>query len=281
LARVNGAARLDRAGPSFKKSQASRDIERDAMTETRALPEFGYRYIPGPFQYSAGVAALPGHRIERIRFPEPVPLEEGFARIERYFKEAGLPRTAFCACELRSPAPFTDEGFKQFNRAYVGTLERWGIMKKEANPVARSNVCPKVAPPKVPSCHAFSIMVPSSETHDSFVIAGSGEAQEGAGPYASRTIRYRETSADALREKAVFVLAQMETRMGAFSAGWRDTTAAQVYTLHDLYPFLKDEIVGRGAARHGLTWHFASPPVIDLDYEMDCRRVAVERVIPG
>ena len=71
----------------------------------------------------------------------------------------------------------------------------------------------KVAPPKVPSFHAFSIAVPSSETHESFVIAGSGEAQEGAGPYASRTVRYRETSADALREKAVFVLAQMETRM--------------------------------------------------------------------
>ena len=251
------------------------------MTDTRALPEFGYRYIPGPFQYSAGVAALPGHRIERIRFLEPVPLEEGFARIERHFEEAGLPLTAFCACELRSPAPFTDEGFRQFNRAYVGTLERWGIMKKEANPVARSNVCPKVAPPKVPSFHAFSIAVPSSEKDESFVIAGSGEAQEGAGAYGSRTVRYRETSADALREKAVFVLAQMEKRMAAFSAGWGNTTAAQVYTLHDLYPFLKDEIVGRGAACHGLTWHFASPPVLDLEYEMDCRRVAVERVILG
>ncbi|MBV9569494.1 MAG: hypothetical protein JO172_15290, partial [Hyphomicrobiales bacterium] len=115
----------------------------------------------------------------------------------------------------------------------------------------------------------------------SFVIAGSGEALEGAGPYSSRTVRYRETSADALREKAVFVLAQMEKRMAAFSAGWADTTAAQVYTLHDLHAFLKDEIVARGAARHGLTWHFASPPVIDLEYEMDCRRIAVERVIAG
>ncbi|MBW0004735.1 MAG: hypothetical protein JO216_14735 [Hyphomicrobiales bacterium] len=251
------------------------------MTETRDLPEFGYRYIPGPFQYSAGVAALPGHRIERIRFVEPVPLEEGFARVEKHLEEAGLPLTAFCACELRSPSAFTDEGFRQFNRAYVGTLERWGIMKGEANPVARSNVCPKVRPPKVPSFHAFSIAVPSSAKDASFVIAGSGEAQEGAGPYASRTIRYRETSAEALREKARFVLAQMEKRMSGFSAGWADTTAAQVYTLHDLYPFLKDEIVERGAARHGLTWHFASPPVVDLEYEMDCRRVIVERVIPG
>jgi hypothetical protein len=251
------------------------------MTNTHASPEFGYRHIPGPFQYSAGVAALPGHRIERIRFLELVPLEQGFARIERHLKESGLPLTAFCACELRSPAPFTDEGFRQFNRAYAGTLERWGIMKGEANPVARSNVCPKIAPPKVPSFHAFSIAVPSSQMDESFVIAGSGEAQEGAGPYASRTIRYRETSADALREKATFVLAQMEKRMAAFSTGWADTTAAQVYTLHDLFPFLEDEIVKRGATRHGLTWHFASPPVIDLEYEMDCRRITSEKVLTG
>ena len=37
-----------------------------------------------------------------------------------------------------------------------------------------------------------------------------------------------------------------------------------------------DEIVRRGAAEHGLTWHFARPPVQGLDYEMDCRAVSVE-----
>jgi hypothetical protein len=36
-----------------------------------------YRYIPGVFQYSAGVAALPGYEIRRIRFREPVPLVQG------------------------------------------------------------------------------------------------------------------------------------------------------------------------------------------------------------
>jgi hypothetical protein len=249
------------------------------MTATRELPEFGYRYIPGPFQYSGGVAALPGHRIERIRFAEPLPLEQGFARIEHYLVKAGLTPTAFCACELRSPAPFTDEGFRQFNRAYAGTLERWGIMKGEANPVARSNVCPAIAAPKVPSFHAFAVAVPSSDDEGSFVVAGSGEAQEGAGPYSAKTVRYRDTSPGAMREKAIFVLAQMEKRMVALSASWADTTATQVYTVHDLHPFLASEIVERGAARHGLTWHFARPPVIDLEYEMDCRRVAVERVI--
>jgi hypothetical protein len=29
----------------------------------------------------------------------------------------------------------------------------------------------------------------------------------------------------------------------------------------------------------GLTWHFNRPPVQELEFEMDCRGVAVERVI--
>jgi len=34
-----------------------------------------------------------------------------------------------------------------------------------------------------------------------------------------------------------------------------------------------------GAARPGLTWHFARPPVVELEYEMDCRGVRREQVI--
>ena len=111
------------------------------------------------------------------------------------------------------------------------------------------------------------------------MIAGSGEARPGDGSYRERIVRWGETGADALREKAVFVLDAMESRLGAFGLRWADTTATQVYTVFDLHPFLADEIVRRGAARSGLTWHFARPPVQMLDYEMDCRGVAREIVI--
>jgi hypothetical protein len=249
------------------------------MSET--VDREGYRYIPGPFQYSAGVAALPGFAIERVRFANPVPLVEGFGRIEAFLRDAGLKLTAFCACELRSPAPFTDEGFIAFNRTYVGTLERWGIVANDRNPVARSNVCPEIAAPATPSFHAFSYVTPAAGAPHSFVIAGSGESQEGTGPYRNKTVRYGETNADAMAEKGRYVLGVMENRMAALGANWGSTTAVQVYTVHDLYPFLGTEIVARGAARHGLTWQFCRPPVIGLEYEMDCRGVATERVIAG
>jgi hypothetical protein len=248
---------------------------------TGTIDREGYRYIPGPFQYSAGVAALPGYVIERVRFANPVPLADGFDRIEALLRDAGLPLTAFCACELRSPAPFTDAGFIAFNREYVGTLERWGIFANDRNPVARSNVCPEIDPPARPSFHAFCYVTPAPAAAHSFVIAGSGEAREGTGSYRDKTVRHGETTADAIAEKGRYVLGVMEARMTALGGQWDSTTAVQVYTVYDLYPLLGTEIVARGAARHGVTWHFCRPPVIGLEYEMDCRGVASERVLPS
>jgi hypothetical protein len=239
----------------------------------------GYRYIPAVFQYSGGVAAAPGFAIERVRFAQPVPLAEGFRGVETFIRATGRPLTAFCACELRSPAPFDDQGFRAFNESYIVTLQNWGLYADGRNAVARSNVCPEIDPPAEPCFHAFSFTVAAAGARPSFVIAGSGEAREGAGSYAERTVRHGDRSAEGLREKARHVLDEMERRLGLFGFGWADTTATQVYTVYDLFPFFADEIVRRGAAHAGLTWHFNRPPVLDLDYEMDCRSVATERVI--
>jgi hypothetical protein len=240
----------------------------------------GYRFIPGPFQYSGGVAAEPGFRIERARFANPPPLADGFAAIEAHLARLGRGPTAFCACELRSPAQFTEAGFVAFNRLYVERLALWGIFRDEVNPVARSNVCPEIDPPEAPVFYAFSYTVASDgDVPPGFVCAGSGEAREGGASYAERIVRLGDHSPEGLREKARFVLGEMERRMSALGFSWEDVTATQVYTVHDIHPFLADEIIRRGAARAGLTWHHARPPVRGLDYEMDVRGLARELVI--
>jgi len=240
----------------------------------------GYRYMPGVFQYSGGVVAEPGWRLERVRFARPVPLAEGFARIEAMLTAAGRPMTGFAACELHSPAPFTEAGFKAFNEIYCGTLARWGIYRDGINPVARSNTCPAIDPPPAPSFHAFTFTMPASGGEGpSFVDAGSGEVPEGKGNYHDHIVARGDTSPAGLRAKAVFVMNEMERRLAALGAGWADVSATQAYTIHDLHPFLADELARRGAIRHGLTWHLNRPPVDALDYEMDCRAVPVERVV--
>src|SRR5262245_6139992 len=239
----------------------------------------GFRFLPSVFQFSAGVAALPGHAVERVRFRAPVPLKQGFERVERMITQAGRPLTSFCACELRSPAPFMEQGFRAFNEVYVVTLQKWGLFDGKVNPVARSNVCPEIDPPPEPSFHAFSFAVAATDAAPSFVIAGSAEAREGGASYRARTVRHGETTPEAMREKARYVVGELERRLAAFGVGWADATATQVYTVHDLHGFLADEIVRCGAARARLTWHYARPPVQGLEYEMDCRSVGRESLV--
>jgi hypothetical protein len=250
------------------------------MPEVVPFAPGGYRFLTHQFQHSGGVAAEPGFRIERARFARPIPLAQGFDAVEAHLARQGRPPTAFCACELRSPAQFTEAGFIAFNRQYVQRLERWGIFRDDINPVARSNVCPEIDPPATPSFYAFSYTVPGDDRATrSFVAAGSGEAREGPGSYAERIVRFGDQSPAGMRDKAHLVLDVMQERMAPLGAGWADVTATQVYTVFDIHSYLADEFVRRGAMAGGLTWHFTRPPVQGLDFEVDVRGVASELVI--
>jgi hypothetical protein len=250
------------------------------MTNLVSFDAGNYQFIPGVFQYSAGVRAGDGFEIVRVRFREPLPLAQAFPAVEAHLAAANRLPAAFCSCELRSPAPFTEAGFAAFNREYVGWLERWGLIRDGVNPVARTNVCPQVAPPGNVTLYAFSYTRPKTAgSPGGFVVAGSGEAPEGKGNYRDHAIRLGDRSVEGLAEKAKWVLGEMERRMTALGVNWADNTGTHLYTVYDVHPFLEREIVGRGASSNGLSWHFARPPVQDLDYEMDVRGVSTELVI--
>lgn len=250
------------------------------MSDVVVFKEGGYRYIKAVFQYSSGVAAESGFEIERARFAKPLRLAEGFAAVEAHLGRLGRPSTAFAACELRSAAPFTEQGFRDFNREYVKTLARWGIFKDEINPVARTNVCPEYDKPAEPSLYAFSYSVPAPNAkRGSFIIAGGGEMRGGGGTLSERIVRYGETSGEAMREKLRYVFAEMERRLAALGFSWKDALSTQAYSVQNIGALVGPEIAARGAAAGGLAWHFARPPVIGLEYEMDVRGAARELVI--
>jgi len=250
------------------------------MAALPVLRAGGYRCLKAVFQYSGGVAAEPGFEIVRARLARPVALADGFKAIEAHLKAAGRPLAAFCACELRSPAPFTEQGFLEFNKGYAATLERWGICKDGVNPVARTNVCPAFEPPAAPSLYAFSYTVPAAEgARGSFIVAGGGEAPEGKSNYHDHIVRRGDTTPEGLREKVRYVVGEMQRRLAALGFSWPDAISTQAYTVHDIGALVEREIVARGAAAGGLEWHFARPPLAELDYEMDVRGAAREIVI--
>jgi len=254
------------------------------MAEVLAFDAGGYRFIKAVFQYSGGVAAQPGFEIDRARFAKPLPLAQAFAAVEAHLAGIGRPSTAFAACELRSPAPFTDQGFYEFNQVYVTTLERWGIYKggdEPVNPVARTNVCPMYDKPAEPSMYAFSYTVPAQRAVTAtFVLAGGGDARASGNSYSERIVRAGDTSPEALREKVSFVIGEMERRLAELGFGWNDALATQAYTVQNIGHLVGELLAARGACAGGLTWHYARPPVIGLEYEMDVRAAARELVLP-
>jgi len=244
------------------------------MHQRIPLPDGGFSFLAGVFPYSQGVVALPGFAIERARFARPLPVAEGFRRIAEHLAARARPTTAFCACELRSPKPFSFAGFGEFNRSYVAVLEEWKLFRNGLNPVARSNVAPEVDPPAEPCFYAFCYTVPASEAVPDFVVAGSGEWPEG-GRFPEDIVARGDTSAAGIRTKARWVLDTMESRMrGLGGFAWSDATAVQVYTA---FQFPIDEIARRVGS--SLVWHYCRPPIEGLDYEMDLRAVRLERVL--
>lgn len=246
----------------------------------RSCPNGDYRYLPGIGAYSSGVIATPDHRIVHASLRAPLPYRQGFAAIERHLTQAGRPRAALCAVELRLPAPLSFDGFARFNEDYRALLADWKLLLGGDNPVARTNVAPVVRPPAEPSLYGFAYTAPGPAPRPSFVVAGSGELREG--PLApSGIVRRGESTPEAMRDKATFVMGVMDARLRGLGAAWADVTAMRIYTPYPVHPYLADTVLAPAgaAAAHGVHWFLSRPPIEGLDYEMDMRGTDRELVL--
>jgi hypothetical protein len=94
-------------------------------------------------------------------------------------------------------------------------------------------------------------------------------------------VRAGEISPAAIQQKMHFVIALMEGRLSGLGVSWSDVTVSEIYSVHDIHPFLESELLNRqqeGGA-HGITWHYSRPPIESIEYEMDLRGCATELVI--
>jgi hypothetical protein len=239
-----------------------------------------FSFLKGISPYSAGAVAMRGYEIEHARLQPMRSLKEGFEVVERHLKSLRRPRQALCGMELRIPHAFTFQGFSEFNAGYVEVLKRWDVLRDGLNPVARTNVAPERRAPSEPSLYGFSYTVPAREAPTTFVVAGAGELPE-ASLDPQDVVRRGETSTDALREKAHFVMGLMYARLRGLGVDWFSVTTTEVYTIHPICPLMEQEILQPmgAAAAHGITWHYARPPIVTIEYEMDLRGVRREIVL--
>ena len=98
-------------------------------------PKGHYHFLKGSDPYSCGVIADPRYEIVHVTLREPLQWRRGFDSIDAHLKSIGEDRHSLCGMELRSPAPFTIEGFVDFNRTYCEVLQEWDLYVDGENPV--------------------------------------------------------------------------------------------------------------------------------------------------
>jgi len=242
-------------------------------------PKGNYRFLTGIASYSSGVVAMPGYELVHATLYHPRPYRQGFELIAEHLDSHDRPRQALCAIELRSPQPFTFEGFAEFNRSYQNILTDWSLLVDGRNPVARTNIAPAVHPPAEPSLYAFAYTIPSPNLKRStFVVAGAGDLVDQGLLSPDAIIRPGETSAEAMQEKAAAVMQTMQARLSGLQVTWADVTAVDIYTVQPIQSFLAATILDpmEQAATYGVHWFFSRPPISGLEFEMDMRGVRRE-----
>ena len=150
------------------------------------------------------------------------------------------------------------------------SLKSLDILVDGVNPVARTNVAPAIGAPSEPSLYSFAYTAPVDGGSASFVVSGAGELPEGsAGP--DDVVRRGEASPDAMAAKARCVLGLMDGRLRGLKAEREQVTATNVYTVHDVNSLLATAILPHigPAGAHGVAWHYARPPIVTIEYEMD------------
>jgi hypothetical protein len=101
------------------------------------------------------------------------------------------------------------------------------------------------------------------------VISGAPEAP---------AVRPGETSPEALQEKTRDIVTTLSQRMESLGMGWDQVTAVGLYTVHDLFPILRPEVLEKLglAALNGIQWYCGRPPVETSAIELDLRGVQRE-----
>ena len=174
--------------------------------------------------------------------------------------------------ELRIPKALSPADFNAFNQPYIRRLKAWDTHVDGLNPVARTNVAPEVDPYAEPAVFGFSYTVPSDGAANTFVIAGAGELR-GQTVEAEGIVNRSDLSPESLLAKATYVLSRMTDRLAGMELGLADVTQSNIYTVHNIHPIMASTVLPTlgSASRHGVRWHFARPPVLEIEFEMDMR----------
>lgn len=235
-------------------------------------PNGSYRFYPAISAYSAGFAASAGYEITALRLQNCTSLVDGFTRIDAEIARRGLSAASLAGLHLRSPGAFTFEEFANFNSQYSNLLSDRSLVLVGTNPVSRTNVIPLQNGPLNPVVEmAFIVHQSRGQGGIDFVIAGAGELAGELGP--ESIVAKGDVSIQGLNLKVDCVLDIMCERLSTLGLSNISPTKINVYTAHKILD-LAEKITEKlpSVTEYGYTNWLTKPPVVDIEFEMDCSR---------
>jgi hypothetical protein len=238
--------------------------------------EGGYRFLPAGAVFNSGALPLPGYEIQHVLLNPWVPLSSGWEVVGDFLRNASLPVKALCGMELRVPKQFTFDGFRAFNAPYIEQLRKWGLIYGEYSAVSRTNVAPGLNAPRVPSLHAFSYALPSEYRGVTFCVSGTADLDP-----AGKIVEQGNVSREGMKLKLRYVIDVISDRLSKLGVSWADATHTDLCVVRDIGDLMETVVVPglKGAAARGVRVHFAQPPIIDLEVELETRGVHSELVL--
>jgi hypothetical protein len=236
----------------------------------------GYRFLPAGGVFNSGALPLPGHEIVHVLFKPWMATDKAWDVIEGVLRRAGRPPQALCGMELRIPRQLTFDEFRAFNAPYIEQLRKWGLIFGEFSAVSRTNVAVLLDAPSVPSVHAFSYATPSSQQGTTFCVSGTADI----GP-SGAIIAPKDVSKDGMKQKLEYVIGVITNRLSKLGLSWEDATHTDLCVTRDIGDLMETVVAPglQGAAARGLRVHFARPPIVDSEVELETRGVHRELVL--
>jgi hypothetical protein len=236
----------------------------------------GYRFLPGGAVFNSGALPLPGYEIVHVVLSPWMRLDRAWGLIESFVGAARRTPQAVCGMELRIPQQLSFEGFRTFNAPYIEQLRKWGLIFGEYSAVSRTNVAPMLDAPEAPSVHAFSFAAPAEGKGATFCVSGTADIEAGG-----KIVAHGNVSREGMRQKLQYVIGVITERLARLGLSWADATHTDLCLTRDIGDLLETVVVPglQGAAARGLRVHFARPPIIDSEVELETRGVHRELVL--
>lgn len=221
-----------------------------------------FRFIAAPGRpFSGGAVADAGFGVVHAIFARPQPLAAGIAAACRHVEGAGRPVAAICGFELRIPAPLSESGFDDFNRAYVERLRSHGLAAGDLMPAGRTNVSPLAGDAVAePSVYAVSYTAPGAGP--GWVLSGAPEPELGT-----------------VSEMLAGIVDVLTGRLDELDGDWSQATGINLYSADPEAGAVVPLIAN--VSLHGIRWYPSLPPIESLRLEIDARCAATELVIPA